>query len=240
MRAAILQPKNLIMLVVVLVLATGFIRLGIWQWHRAELTGEATRELVAISQVQPPKESVTDAALEVEVWATGTYRSEGQLRVLGGAGKAGNAQATDWVLTPLEVTGDDGTITTLAVVRGYLPAGVDLPPPPTGKITVQGRLLVTENPARNATAAPQGSVHTVATGQLMNIWPGPVYAPYLLAAQETPPQKITRVTPPSGGAGWAIQNVSYAIQWWLFAGFVLFIWWRMVGHSRADLKGATQ
>jgi cytochrome oxidase assembly protein ShyY1 len=37
--------------------------------------------------------------------------------------------------------------------------------------------------------------------------------------------------PPSG---FALQNLSYALQWWLFAGFAVFFWWRLVrdAHER--------
>lgn len=219
------------MLAVALTLAIVFTRLGFWQWNRAALTGEPERNVVPISSVQQPGVAVAEPALVVDVSVSGTYDATNQLRVLGGVGTAANAQAADWVLTPLLVPQPDGSTATLAVVRGWVDAGTDLPAPPTGPIELTGRLLVTENPAAAAAAAPQGTVHTVATGQLLNIWPGTLYSPFLLALTEDPAQDIQRVPPPSGGVAWAVQNVSYAIQWWLFAGFVMFIWWRMVKHA---------
>ncbi len=33
-----------------------------------------------------------------------------------------------------------------------------------------------------------------------------------------------------------LRNLAYGLQWWLFGGFVVFMWWRM---ARDDLRGAT-
>jgi cytochrome oxidase assembly protein ShyY1 len=46
------------------------------------------------------------------------------------------------------------------------------------------------------------------------------------------------VVPPISGdapAGLRLQNASYAVQWVLFAAFVVFFWWRLL---RDDLRGA--
>jgi hypothetical protein len=36
------------------------------------------------------------------------------------------------------------------------------------------------------------------------------------------------VPPPEPGTGLAWRNLSYALQWWAFALFGLFFWWRLV------------
>ena len=43
-----------------------------------------------------------------------------------------------------------------------------------------------------------------------------------------------RAVPPEPPAGLAFQNLSYALQWWLFSAFGLFFWWRLV---RDDHRG---
>jgi hypothetical protein len=39
---------------------------------------------------------------------------------------------------------------------------------------------------------------------------------------------------PAGEPGLALRNLSYAVQWWLFAAFGLFFWYRLV---RDDHRG---
>jgi cytochrome oxidase assembly protein ShyY1 len=36
------------------------------------------------------------------------------------------------------------------------------------------------------------------------------------------------VPPSTGAGGLALQNLSYALQWWLFSAFGIFFWWRVV------------
>ena len=43
-----------------------------------------------------------------------------------------------------------------------------------------------------------------------------------------------RAVPPEIPGGLAFQNLSYALQWWLFSAFGLFFWWRLV---RDDHRG---
>jgi cytochrome oxidase assembly protein ShyY1 len=43
-----------------------------------------------------------------------------------------------------------------------------------------------------------------------------------------------RAVPPQPPAGLAFQNLSYALQWWLFSAFGIFFWWRLV---RDDHRG---
>jgi HAMP domain-containing protein len=42
------------------------------------------------------------------------------------------------------------------------------------------------------------------------------------------------VLPPGGG--FPLQNFFYALQWLIFAGFVVFFWWRWIGMDLRELK----
>jgi len=46
------------------------------------------------------------------------------------------------------------------------------------------------------------------------------------------------VAPTPDPSRWAgIRNLLYAFQWWLFAGFVAFMWWRVVGDPDTAAAG---
>jgi len=70
---------------------------------------------------------------------------------------------------------------------------------------------------------------------LVNRWPGSLYNAFVFATAEQPDvtsvaaPAVQRVPPPalvSGGLSW--RNAAYALQWWVFALFAAFMWWRMV------------
>jgi hypothetical protein len=81
-------------------------------------------------------------------------------------------------------------------------------------------------------AAAPAQVPAVSSADLVNIWEPPLYTAYLAVTEPVPPLRpVPESEPPSG---FALQNLSYALQWWLFAGFAVFFWWRLVkdAHER--------
>jgi cytochrome oxidase assembly protein ShyY1 len=75
-------------------------------------------------------------------------------------------------------------------------------------------------------------VRSLSAADLVNDWGAPVYAGYLLA--ESAPSGLVAVPPPPVDGGVQILNLSYALQWWVFAAFAVFLWWRVV---RDDHEG---
>jgi cytochrome oxidase assembly protein ShyY1 len=91
-------------------------------------------------------------------------------------------------------------------------------------------------------SADQGAAGPQALGSidlsvLVNRWPGELYNAFVFAQDErlvpagasvTLPPGLDRVPPPevTGGLKW--RNAAYALQWWLFAAFAAFMWFRMV------------
>ena len=48
---------------------------------------------------------------------------------------------------------------------------------------------------------------------------------------------MERVPPPDLPSGLTLRNAAYALQWWVFAAFGLWMWWKMVrdDHRRRPL-----
>ena len=149
-----------------------------------------------------------------------------------------------WVLTPLVV---ESTGARLAVVRGFVDDGAAAPPVPTGRVTVHGTLQPQEGLPETFEPQPPGRWQTVDLATGVNLWGGDIYNGFVFASREDPPAtgasaQVTPVPPPTvGGEGINWRNAAYAVQWWIFAGFALYIWWRSVRddhEARLAARGA--
>lgn len=250
---AALQPRWLGLLAVVVVVMVTFGLLGAWQLNVARNKGQAAAvaavphlPVAAVTSVMQPGAGFPSNGTGRRVTATGRYDPSGQVlvtpRVLRGT-------AGYWVVTPLVLDTDHAR---LAVVRGFVPrsaaAGgtptiaVPPPPPPTGTVTVSGTLEPSESPSSDAdvTSLPAGQLASVDLAALVNRWQGTVYNAFVLASAESgepsPSAGVARVPPPAPeGGGLAWRNAAYALQWWIFAGFALYMWVKMVREDAATV-----
>ncbi len=134
-----------------------------------------------------------------------------------------------WIAEEIEATGDE--LTQLFEDSTGLSA--------TDTIQFTGRLIPGEGPTPNTNhfIEPQRT-QMLATAELVNLWNEPLYAGYVVAETfavngtehvvsgagvegvETAPQ------PEEAQVAWL--NVFYAIEWFTFAIFSLYLWWRFV------------
>jgi cytochrome oxidase assembly protein ShyY1 len=230
-----------VLLAVVLVAATGMARLGQWQLDRARERGavaeERDREQVRpIDGVLRARQTFTGEARRTKVRADGVWDGARQLLV---AGKEQDGRTGFWVVTPLRLADSSG----VAVVRGWVPAADDpAVAAPSGTVAVTGRLEPAEPPPQRApgetSGLPAGQLERLAATDLIAAWPYPLLTGYLVAESQQPaaaapaPAPVP-AAPPETGLAW--QNLSYALQWWAFALFGLFFWWRLVRDDHAGV-----
>jgi len=243
----------LVVLVLLLGLAAVCVRLGVWQLDRAQLRGQQVeRQQVAehdaagperIGDLLAPQVPFRSELVGRRVAVTGTYEAHGQLLVVD---RVLDGRKGYLVLTPLRVSDADGSAgwsgadPVLPVVRGWVAdptdAG-DLLAVPDGAVTITGYLQVSEASGAGDTAA--GRTDAISSAWLVNTWGGPIYSGYLVLAEVRPPQPtglavLGRPTFGGGGGGsWNLQNLAYAVQWWIFGGFALFLWVRLVKDEAA-------
>ncbi|GGL35746.1 SURF1 family protein [Phycicoccus endophyticus] len=230
-----LTPRYLGLLVLVLVVGVVFVQLGRWQLGvaqgsaREEAVDSALRApTVALTEVLTPHTDFPGELSSRSVSATGHY-TEGQLLV---PQRRLEGRTGFWVLTPFVV---ERTGATLPVLRAFVTDPAQAGTPPSGTLTVEGGLAPPESPTDDPGVA--GQIGSVDTSVLVNTWPGALYNAFLFLQEESPATGagLTRVPTPLAPTGLNWRNAAYAVQWWVFALFALWLWWRMVReeHRRA-------
>jgi surfeit locus 1 family protein len=209
-------------------IAGGMAMLGIWQ---LQVYTEQGAEASAARAAQPPVPlaSVAPAATRVtegyglSVRLTGTY--DPALQVLVPVDESGRSAAGPLrVVTGLRQS--DGS--TVAVVRGVVPAGTHAAPaPPEGAVTQVGVLLPSEE-AGDALAPLGGSdgrdtvLPSVRVPLLAQTWPGPLVDGFVVLSVDDarlgglPPAPLSL---PEGQG--RLRNGAYAAQWWIFGLFAI-------------------
>ncbi len=197
-----------------------------WQWSSAQDKHKAPPSAVSpIDQTVTLEGGVSISSVGSLVSASGVYDAGKQLRVVG---QRVAGTSVDWVVTPLRET--SGVLVT--VVRGFVVAGAPLPKPPTGTVGIVGTLQASDQ--SGALYDPPRSVSTYA---LASLWNTRLRDGYVVVRHSQPPQSGVTTIPAGalhvhrGIPVW--RNVAYAIQWLLFAGFVVFFWYR---SSRDQLR----
>jgi surfeit locus 1 family protein len=241
------KPRWLGLLALVLVAAAVMARLGEWQLDRARQKGEQdrvaaakARPAVPLTSILTPRTAFPAADADRRVTARGSWDKAHQLLV---PGRTLGGRTGLWVLTPLRLP--DGS--DVPVVRGWVPDAddphADPRALPSRQVTLEGVLEPSEAVADlqpgDASAVPTGQVALVAAPLLVQHWPYPLVTGYLVQTAATPAPAgeaaaLRAVPPRTGAGGLALQNLSYALQWWLFSVFGLFFWWRIV---RDDHRG---
>jgi len=240
-----LKPRWLGLLAIVLLVMVSFSMLGLWQLNVARDKGRAeqvrsapVRPVVDVAAVLTPHSPFPLDGTGRRVTVTGRYDGTGQVLV---TPRRLHGEPGYWVVTPLVVASTGARI---AVVRGFVTEpGQAVAPRPADAVTVSGTLALGESPTtqHDGPALPDGQLAVLDLSQLVNRWPGSLYNGFVFATAEQPDvtsaasPAMQRVPPPAlitSGLSW--RNAAYAFQWWIFALFAGYMWWRMVRDDFQD------
>ncbi|MDN3294423.1 SURF1 family protein [Streptomyces ficellus] len=216
--------------------------MGTWQLGRFEDRVDSHRE----AERRPDPGSVKAAPLEELLpvdketsgrHATATGRYGEQFLV---SGRELDGKTGSYVLTLLRTEGGKA----LPVVRGWLPQGRTAPPPPAGEVTVTGALQASEHTGSSGVGAsgalPRGQVGMISAASLVNLVPDDVYDAWVTLTDS--PAGLTPVPATAAeGSGLdlkAFQNLGYTGEWFVFAGFVLFMWFRLFRREAEAARDA--
>ncbi len=209
-----------------LIVAFGF--LSHWQWQRAQ-RDRVEAAPVPASEVFAPGVPLATSSYGATVTATGVYDAEHQVLVVHGNG-------TYWVVTPLRASSGEALPVARATVTSPDDPVVDDVTP--GTVSVTGIAQPYEGDPGTASGLPAGQAERLTASGLALPYPAAGGWVALVSQTPAPAVAFTPVQPPltaDSSASIRLQNASYAFQWLLFAGFVVFFWWRML---RDDLRGA--
>ena len=236
-----LKPRWLGLFALVVAVMVSFGLLGLWQLSVARDKGRAdqvraapTRPVVDVAAVLTPHAPFPHDGDGRRITATGRYDGSAQVLV---TPRLLRGQRGYWVVTPLVVRSTGARI---AVVRGFVADPAQAAAPDVAaEVTVSGTLKAGESPAQDTspagTALPDGQMAALDLSLLVNRWPGGLYNAFVFASAEQPDvtsvasPAMERVPPPTvAGGGLSWRNAAYALQWWVFALFAAYMWWRMV------------
>jgi cytochrome oxidase assembly protein ShyY1 len=148
-----------------------------------------------------------------------------------------------YVLTLLRIDGGKA----LPVVRGWLPGTPDpakVPAAPKGEVTVTGALQASETPGDNGVSAqgglPAGQTAAISAASLINLVPYGVYDAWItLNTADAGMTAVPATAPADSGLDLkAFQNLGYTGEWFVFAGFVVFMWFRLLRREVEFVRDA--
>ncbi|WP_345470090.1 SURF1 family cytochrome oxidase biogenesis protein [Glutamicibacter ectropisis] len=223
-------------LLAALAIATGFVALSGWQFGASE-----SEPIVKVDKTEKPVELTKHQDIGTELLGTKadqivTFTGEfvpGTDQLIADRIEDGNKGV--WVISEFKVEGakqDAG----IAVVRGWQPEETTPSAAPTGELQITGRLLPSEGP-ENEHDLRSKTLPTIASAQLANIWDSVLYDGFISAHEiktvkgesvQQPGIDMIYVGPQPQEAQINWLNVFYGIEWVVFAGFAIFLWYRMV------------
>jgi surfeit locus 1 family protein len=210
--------------VLALALMAGMGALGLWQLgaydkHQTESAkSRLAQPPIALDRVLGRDAAFPAAGVGRPVIVRGRYDPADQFYVRDVPG----AQSRYAVVTPMTTA----TGSMILIVRGS--SAQLAAPAPGGVVTASGVLQPSQPFASPLSQARVTDGIRVAS--VLNAMPRDLYAGYVVLTSSSPPETLPPVRPPlPGSSRWAgIRNLLYAIQWWVFAAFVAFMWWRIV------------
>ena len=242
-----LKPRWIAGFVFAIAVSGVFVLLSQWQFGRSTSpevpTNPATEQVQPLTETLQPGEFFHGTDADQMVSAQGSYDPSKQLLV---PGRLHDGKTGYWVVSAFAVNGAPALTgaaaspqTWIPVARGWVAEPGDAPAPPSGTLELTGRLLPSEAPVPG-TAPKPGEATAVSVAELINYWEVSSYPGFVAATAEVANGVDVSAAavqgellpldigpqPPAQQINWL--NLFYSLEWVVFAGFALFIWWRLV------------
>ena len=238
-----LTPRMLGAHLLALVCAGAAVGLGVWQYDawQAQRTAEALdltqRAPVALEGLMGPDDPFPGDRVGQPVTVRGTWLPEGTVFV---GGREHDGQDGYWVVTPLTTGGP--TDPALPIVRGWVQSPDQAPAAPTGTAEVQGLLQPSEGTGAYDSEPLDDIYPQLRIADLVQRIDTDLYGAYAVVEADAPGVNAgtTGLTAadveqlPKPGQFTAVRNLLYAVEWWFFGAFALFIWWRFVTEEAEE------
>lgn len=246
MLASLLRPRfwpGHLAMVVCVAIAAG---LGVWQydaWHRHRV--DAARDLEnkpakALGTVMTGDSPFPGRSAGQPVSFTGSWLGADTLYV---ADRERAGRTGYWVVTPVLV---EGTTSAMPVVRGW--TAHPEAPAVDGPVRVTGWLQASEDGDTVDADPGDDVIPSMRVASLVEHVDEDLYSGFVIARVPAPTGSVEPVGPAKvpGVSGFTgLRNLLYGIEWWVFAGFAVFVWVRWCRDSLAMVEdlgttGATE
>lgn len=241
----LLAPRMLGLHVLGLAAVTAAALLGLWQYD-AWQTGRdlEARDLAGSAPLPLDDVMTSDATFPADqvgrpVTFSGRWLPDSTVVV---TDRELDGRTGRWVVTPVAVCGEDASscadAPAMLVVRGWTGAPSEVPAPPRGRVHVTGWLQPGEGAGIPDPEPDDAVLPELRIASAIQHVDQDLYGGYVIARDGVPVDGLEPVTPdslPDPGSTTALRNILYALEWWVFGGFALFLWWRW---SRDELERA--
>jgi surfeit locus 1 family protein len=227
------RPRWIAMLVLALAVAAGFAALSQWQLARSVATGTVvvrnTETPVTLKSIAEPQHPVTTASDGQLVTASGSWVAGDYVLI---SDRVNKGAAGYWVVGHLATDEGVGVSVALGWTSSKDQAASVLSEigGESGTATVTGRYLASEGPQGGD--FERGEISTVSEGAMINLWhevdARGVYGGYIVS--DAPVAGLETIDSPQPTSEVALNwlNLFYAAEWVVFAGFAIFLWYRLV------------
>ncbi|CAN5481950.1 SURF1 family protein [soil metagenome] len=226
--------------------------LGLWQfdaWHTrraAEAIDLTQATPVPLDDLMGPDDPFPGREVGQPVEVRGTWLPEGTVYV---SGREHEGREGYWVVTPL--TSGGPTDPALPVVRGWVDDPADAPAPPSGEADLVGWLQPSEGTGAVDDDPRDDVFPQLRIADLVQRIDTDLYSAYAVLDPARGPSGAEPVNTgtdglevadlaqlPEAGGFTALRNLLYAVEWWFFGAFAVFIWWRFLGDERVAREAA--
>jgi len=208
----------------------GFWQLDVWEAARAaEARDLSNAKPLKLAEVMTGDSRFPGEYLGQPVSFSGEWLADSTLFVADRdlAGKRGY-----WVVTPVQVGSS-----AMPVVRGWSEQAEAATP--SGPVDVEGWLQASEGTGASDRNPHDDVIPEMRIASIVEHVDADLYSGYVV--DRLPTGAMAAVTPesvPKVGSSTSLRNLLYAVQWWVFGGFAVYIWVRWcrdtVEQSRAE------
>ena len=227
------------------------VSLGLWQYdawqarRAADAVDLGTLTPITLAEAMGPDDPFPGDKVGQPVVVVGTWLPDDTFVV---DGRQLDGVDGSWVVTPV-VIGDPATGSALPIVRGWIanpdPSLDSLPPAPTGRTELVAWLQPGEGTGEPDPDPSDDILPQLRLADVLARLDRDVYGGYGIVADRTGPgdwpvgaaavnagtADLQQASPdqlPPAPRFTALRNLLYALEWWFFGGFALFVWWRYV------------
>jgi surfeit locus 1 family protein len=215
-------------------LLLGLWQYGVWQGGRQDRTAAVVdARPVPLGSVMTSDQAFPRNGVGKPVTLTGRWLPGATVYV---SGRVLHGHAGYWAVTPVAVCGAATACTdapAMLVVRGWTRAVRAAPPAPSGPVRVTGWLQPGEGSGDGDSHPGDDVIPQLRVPDVLQRVHQDLYGAYVIARTTqpaaTPGRSLAAVTPaalPQASAFTSVRNLLYAIEWWIFGGFAVYVWVR--------------